>query len=236
MRFHVVWDHPEPCPYLPGQVARMPMRLPVDAIAPDAFDRLLAEGDRRNGVTLYRTRCPRCTACEPIRIPVQEYVPTPNNRRILRRNADLRVEIGAPQVTPRHLELLNRHKIERGLSRTGEDLDIEQYRLWLVLSCVDTREVRYFDGDRLIAVSILDFGNRACSSVYHYFDPDESRRSLGVYSVLRELELVRGMGLGWYYLGLYVAECRHLAYKADYYPHQRRIDGTWQTFSERPGA
>jgi len=230
MRFRVVWDHPEECPYLPGQVARMPMRVPTDTLAPAEFDGLLAEGDRRNGVMLYRTRCPNCTACEPIRIPVDTFEVNKGQRRVLRRNEDLRMELGPPLLTEQHLELMNRHKLERGLSTLGVPLDAEQYRSWLVMSCVDTQEVRYFVGERLVAVSILDMGAESCSSVYHYFDPSEAQRSIGVYSVLQEIELCRARGIRWYYLGLYVADCTHLSYKANYYPHQRRIGGVWTTF------
>jgi arginyl-tRNA--protein-N-Asp/Glu arginylyltransferase len=35
------------------------------------------------------------------------------------------------------------------------------------------------------------------------------------------------MGLEWYYLGFYVRDCSHLAYKAGYLPHERRIGGVW---------
>ena len=90
-------------------------------------------------------------------------------------------------------------------------------------------------GDRLIAVSVLDFGARSVSSVYHYFDPDEGHRSLGVYSVVKEIELCASLGLDWYYLGLYVADCDHLNYKADYWPHQRRSKGQWHEFA-RPSS
>jgi arginyl-tRNA--protein-N-Asp/Glu arginylyltransferase len=236
MAFRVYWDSPEPCPYLPGQVARMPLRMPTEELRPETFDQLLSEGDRRNGIMLYRTRCPACTACEPIRVPTDVFAPSKSQRRVLRRNeGEVRVEVGTPEVTARHVELYNRHKLERGLSRTQTPMDPTDYRMWLVNTCVDTREVRYFVGDRLVAVSILDFGRDSVSSVYHFFDPDESRRSLGVYSVLREIELTRHLGLHWYYLGFYVADCTHLAYKADYYPHQRRVNGHWHVF-EAEGA
>jgi hypothetical protein len=85
---------------------------------------------------------------------------------------------------------------------------------------------------------ILDFGRDSVSSVYHYFDPDEAWRSLGVYSVLQEVALVRELGYRWYYLGFYVADCTHLSYKAEYYPHQRRVRGQWTAFADAkdPGA
>ena len=40
MVFRVYWDSPEPCPYLPGQVARMPLRMPTEELRPEVFDQL----------------------------------------------------------------------------------------------------------------------------------------------------------------------------------------------------
>ena len=121
-----------------------------------------------------------------------------------------------------------------GLSRTEEPLGATAYRAWLVDTCVDTREVRYSVDDRLIAISILDFGRTSVSSVYHYFDPDESRRSLGVYSALAEIAWCNALGIEWYYLGYYVADCPRLSYKGTYFPHQRKVDGQWQEFAGEP--
>ena len=229
VKFTVVHDGTEPCPYLPGRVARMPLRLPLERIAPAAFDALLEQGDRRFGPLLYRTRCPTCSACEPIRVPVRGFLPSKTHRRVRRRNdGHITVEVGAPAITARHLELFNRHKSERGLERTAEPTTAESYRFHLVDTCVETREISYRLDGELIAVSILDIGHTSASSVYHYFDPDHSARALGVYSVLWEIEWCASVGLDWYYLGLFVADCQSLSYKAQYRPHQRRVDGVWR--------
>lgn len=228
----VVWDGEEACAYLPNERARLPHRYPIEPVQPAAFDALLELGDRRAGVLLYRPSCPSCSACEAIRIPVAEHVPTRSQRRAWKRNdGELVVEIARPEVTPRHVELFNRHKDERGLSRREGLASPEEYRAFLVDSCVPAREIRYLLEGKLVAVSILDFGERSVSSVYHYFDPDVADRSIGVYSVLKEIELTRELGLDWYYLGLYVEGCRALRYKAGYFPHERRIGGTWRRFT-----
>ncbi len=228
----VVWDGEEACAYLPNERARLPHRYRIEPVEPEEFDALLDLGDRRAGVLLYRPSCPSCSACEAIRIPVAEHVPTRSQRRVWKRNdGELAVEIARPEVTPRHVELFNRHKDERGLSRREGLATPEEYRAFLVDSCVPVREIRYLLAGKLVAVSILDFGARSVSSVYHYFDPDVADRSIGVYSVLKEIELTRELGLEWYYLGLYVEGCRALRYKAGYFPHERRIAGAWRRFT-----
>lgn len=234
VRFLLVSDDPEPCPYLPGQTMRLPLRMPTARLSPDTFDRLLAEGDRRSGPLLYRPSCPGCTACEAIRVHVPRFTPSRSQKRALRKNdGGLRVERARPAVTPRHVELYNRHSRERGLSLRREPATENDYRFFLVETCVDTWEMRYLAGDTLVGVSILDIGREGMSSVYHYFDPDEAWRSLGVYSVLKEIELCASLGIEWYYLGLYVEACDHLNYKAEYFPHQRRVKGVWHEVASK---
>lgn len=228
MVFRVVWDRLEPCPYLEGESARLPLRMPARVLTGPEFDAALAAGDRRTGRMLYRTQCPACTACEPLRVPVARFAPTRTQERAWRRNTDVDLIVRSPPLANEaRVELFNRHKQERGLARTDEPMSLEAYTAWMVDTCVDTREFAYYVGERLVAVSILDVGARSVSSVYHYFDPDEARRSLGVYSVLREIAWCAEMGLEWYYLGLYVRDCSHLAYKANYRPHERRVAGAW---------
>ena len=235
LRFFVVSNDPEPCPYLPDATMQLPLRMPTARLTPELFDQLLDEGDRRSGPLLYRPSCPSCTACQAIRVHVPTFSPTRSQRRSVRRNADVSVERVRPSVSADHLRLYNRHARERGLSLRDQPATETDYRFFLVETSVDSWELRYLVGGRLIAVSVLDFGHTAVSSVYHYFDPDESHRSLGVFSVLREIELCRELGVEWYYLGLYVEACSHLSYKAEYFPHQRRIDGRWHQF-EAPGS
>lgn len=231
MRTLLVHDAPEPCPYLPGQTARLPLHLPRERIDHATFDRLLEIGMRRSGRLLYRPQCPTCSACEAIRVPAAEFQPNRTQRKVLKRNdGELVQRVVAPQLTERHVELYNRHKLERGLSRTGEPSDLEDYKSFLFDTCVDTREVQYWLGEQLVGVSILDFGAEAVSGVYHFFDPDLEDRSIGVYAKLKEIELTYAEGRRWFYLGLYVAGCRSLAYKAGYHPHERRVNGVWTRF------
>ena len=228
LREQVVHDEVEPCPYLEGQEARMPLRWQLRSLSPEEVDESLAQGDRRVGRMLYRTTCPSCVACEPIRIPVNEFELTRSQRRVWKKNQDVRVEFGRARFSQERLDLYNRHKMERGLSRNERTMTQKGYESWFLQSCCQTIEMRYRLEGRLIGVGIVDLGKLDSSSVYFYFDPDESRRSLGVFSVLVENTWLRGRGGRYHYLGLYVGDCRHLSYKADYHPHQRRIEGSWK--------
>jgi arginyl-tRNA--protein-N-Asp/Glu arginylyltransferase len=228
----VVFDAPIRCPYLPGETARLPLRLPARRLRPHEFAQRLRAGDRRQGSLLYRPSCPTCRACEAIRIDVSAFTPGKTQRRIFRRGAlVLRTRIGRPSLTPEKVALYNRHKRERGLLVGDGLIDSDGYEQFLVDTCTDTIELSYWCEDRLVGVAIADRAADALSAVYSFYDPNDSHLSPGTYSILKEIALCRDWGLRYLYLGLYVAGCRAMRYKARYLPHERLIDGRWRRFT-----
>ena len=69
---------------------------------------------------------------------------------------------------------------------------------------------------RLLAASYLSLGAQSCSSVYAIFDPDESRRRLGIFTMLVELEYARRRGLNYYYSGYATLESSCYDYKREF--------------------
>ena len=90
-REQIVYQGIDSCSYLEGQRMRTPLRYQFDSFVHSDFDLSLAGGDRRVGRMVYRTECPDCTACEPIRVPVQTFGRSKSERRIFKKNSDLRV-------------------------------------------------------------------------------------------------------------------------------------------------
>lgn len=228
----LLYDGLQSCPYLPGRVARLPLYRQDRRLNLDETDARFASAERRVGTALYHTACPACRACEGLRIPIAAFEPSRSQRRVLARwEAQGRVEVGAATVSDEKLALYNRHKHDRGLADADDvPMNALGYHAWLVMSCFLTVEMRYWWRDRLVGVGIVDLGRTAASSVYFYFDPDPeiARLSPGTFSVLREIELCRATGREHLYLGLYVEDCRHLTYKADYRPHELLRDGDWR--------
>ena len=229
----LVYQEIEPCPYLEDRMACMPLRWQLRSPTPEEFDESLAEGDRRIGRMLYRTKCPECNSCEPIRIPVYDFKPTKSQRKVWRKNPDIKVRVSQAVFTEQRLKLYNRHKIERGLSKTDRPMSKQSYENWFLTSCADTREFQYYIDDKLVCVSIVDFGRLDLSSVYVYFDPDYASRSLGTFTALYEMNWMRERGLRYYYLGLFVEASVHLNYKSKFFPNERRINNHWYRFNNR---
>lgn len=224
----LVHDVPEPCPYIPGLTARMPLRLQFER-DPERLDLLLSEGDRRVGPLMYKTQCGSCKACESLRIPLEDFSLSRSQRRVWKKNQDLSLRISTPPTTDRErVALFNRHRLERKLSK--KRLGTDGYHAWLSQSWTESYEFAWYEGRKLVMASIVDVGKEASSAVYCYFDPDMSSRSLGTFSILHGIQWGQKRGLKYHYLGLHVAQNAHLSYKAKYTPHERLLDGVWQRF------
>lgn len=230
----IVYDELDRCPYLVGNVARLPLRVPARPLTPAEVDGALDAGDRRQGVFLYRPMCPACRACEAIRLPVLDFRPSATHRRLLRRGDEtFRMEIGTPTADLARATLYMRHKWGRGLTTdddTDDTPDVDTYAAFLVETCCPSLEFTLWDGDRLVAVAVADRGVDSLSAVYCCFDPAYARYSPGTYVILKQWQHCLSERMSHLYLGLYVEQSRHLAYKALFLPHERRIDGAWRRF------
>lgn len=227
----LVLDKPSRCPYLPERTARLPLRLPIRELSRAELDVRLASGDRRQGFVLYRPECPTCRACEPIRIPVRELRQGRSLRRTVRRASDvLRVELGPPMMDARRVELYNLHKLGRGLADEPRQIEASDYTDFLVASCCESFELRYYLGEALVGVAVTDRAENALSAVYCYYDPAHEKLGIGTFSIMKQVELCLSQGLEWLYLGLYIGECERMRYKARFLPHERLIEGEWRRF------
>ena len=82
---------------------------------------------------------------------------------------------------------------------------------------------------QLLGVGICDLTPTALSTVYFFFDPAQSRRSLGIHSSLVEIEVARSLGLHFYYVGYWVPGCGRMEYKSGFRPAEGLCtDGRWR--------
>lgn len=224
----VVQDQYQPCPYLAGQTARMPLNLPIGSVTPDVIDALLERGYRRSGDFLYQTRCPACQACQPTRVVVNKFNWSKSMRRVLSRgDRELVCQWGRPGVDAERIQLFNAHRRERGLDHRDREIESDSYRSFLVDTCCETRELAISRGGRLIAIAIVDFAETSLSAVYTQFDPTASRFSPGTYAIIKQIELAALQRKQFVYLGMYVAANSHLNYKSRFTPQERLIAGNW---------
>ncbi len=224
------------CPY--GLQQRAVYRqAPCPPLSGEMFDKFLQAGFRRNGNTMYNMACFGCQACVPIRLAVEEFEPNRNQRRVWRRNQDVRVSRGPIQLSAEKLALCERflgrrYPDQQGVPDEEEEQDgraVDYYGGFFLNSITETFEVVYRVDDRLLGVAVVDITPTALNAVYFYFDPDQAHRSPGILNILFLIKLCRETGLDFLYLGYLIEEVDAMNYKSRFKPHQLLIDGQWRT-------
>lgn len=224
-KLHVI-DEPRPCPYLAAQRSELEYRLFAE-LQPAEVEWFLERGWRRFGPHLFRPVCKRCRACVPIRVDVARFQPTKSQRRCLRRNAEVRYELAPPALTQEHLKLYNLWHEDMTERRDWplQQLDASHYAEgFLAGRFPSLQEIRYWEGDRLVGVGLVDLLPQSLSSAYFFHDPQWRPLGPGTYSILCELELARSLGLRYLYLGYWIADCQSMAYKNRFQPAETLTD------------
>lgn len=120
------------------------------------------------------------------------------------------------------MELYSRYQDHQHAGTMSADAD--GYLEMFTHSSIEVQELQFRLHDKLVGVSILDRTPLSLSSVYFYFDPDFSDRSLGTFSALMEIEEAQKMGLLFWYIGFLIRGCSKMSYKERYQP-QEHFDG-----------
>jgi len=215
---------PEPCPYLPGLQSTTETLL-MTGVSPSELEHLLERGWRRFGPVYFRPVCKGCAECISVRVPVQSFAPSPNLKRVARRAAQVRLEVGAPQVDEARLALYRRWHASREAERgwKPDRIGAESYAMQFCFPHPAAREFSYWEGETLVGVGIADETPRALSAVYCYHDPSRSKLSIGTLNVLRAIEYARLRGIAYVYLGYCVEDCESLSYKARFRPQEKLV-------------
>lgn len=226
-------DHP--CPYLPNRVAT-DRAIWANSVPPAVYEQFMNAGFRRSGKLLYQPACRGCRACLSIRVPVATFAPDKSQRRCARLNAGLQITRGTPSCSAEKFELYQKYLI--GWHHKDDVENMPAFESFLYDSPLEsTLEFEYRDAaSRLLAVGICDRCPSVLSSVYLYFDPEESRRGLGTFAALHEIDFARQQGLAHYYLGYWVGGCRSMDYKRNFAPNEiLHSDGVWRPLELKTG-
>jgi arginyl-tRNA--protein-N-Asp/Glu arginylyltransferase len=220
---------PDPCPYLPDIPSETETML-MTGVAPLELEKLLERGWRRFGPVYFRPVCPSCSQCVSIRVPVKTFAPSPNLKRVMKRAAGLRVQVGKPIVDEKRLALYHRWHANREAQRGWKPDRIEgdSYAMQFCFPHQSAREFSYWQGETLVGIGITDETPRALSAVYCFHDPSLSQLSIGTYNVLRSIEYARERDIEHVYLGYRVEGCASLEYKGRFLPQERlegRVEG-----------
>ncbi len=196
------------------------------------YEELIDHGWRRSGDIFYRNACAGCSECIPLRIPTRKFTLSKSQRRTLRRNSDVHTTLLPSAYSTEIYDLYTRYQHAR--HPEDHDTSPEDFTRFLCDSPVTTAVALYQVGKRLIGAGWIDILPNSLSSVYFVFDPNETVRSLGTYSVLHEIELCRRMEREHYHLGFWVSGCHKMEYKSAFNPHEILTDKGWRKHGITP--
>jgi arginine-tRNA-protein transferase len=115
------------------------------------------------------------------------------------------------------------------------DMTVLDFAAMVDESFVDTRMVEYRRRDgggenKLLAAALIDMLEDGISLIYSYYDPEQTRRSLGTFIILDSIRRAHARGLPYVYLGYWVGGSSKMNYKARFLPQERLTRDGWVLF------
>ncbi|RKQ96338.1 arginine-tRNA-protein transferase [Kushneria sinocarnis] len=226
--FYLTGEHD--CGYLDGHRATSLVLDPAHPLDRHTHDALLERGFRRSGGHLYTPYCRACSACIPVRVPVEAFSPDRTQRRLMQRNSILTAHEGPALFHHEHYALYDRYIRARHAQGAMYPPDQDQYRNFLTLGHDWARLVEFRHHDELVAVAAMDRLEHGLSAVYTFFSPapEWQRHSLGSWAILWQIMHARALGLPHVYLGYWIRQSRKMRYKANFQPLEYLRGGHWQ--------
>jgi leucyl-tRNA---protein transferase len=195
------------------------------------WELMLAFGWRHNGDMVFRTthdynEYGETTHVIPLRYQTYDFAMTKSQRKIWRQNLDLSYRVIPIGITQTIVDLFEAHKT-RFKYRVPESI-------WEFVHPempFPTFQMEVYKGKQLIAVTFIDITPNAISSTYAAFDPNEAKRSLGIFTMVLEIQVARLLKRPLHYPGYAHRETSMMDYKKRF-PAAEYLD--WATMTWLP--
>lgn len=147
-----------------------------------------------------------------IRTHLENYRFPKSIRKIINKNKRrFRVEFGLATICPQkeRLYTFQKKRFKGYIFDTLEDFLFSGERTGLFR----TRELRVYEGEKLVAASYFDLGQKSMASLIGLYDPAYRKHSLGVYTMALEVDYALQLGLKYYYPGYILKNFPSFDYK-----------------------
>jgi len=224
---------PYKCGYLPNRLAQSLIASPQYLIDSNVYSSLIQQGFRRSGNFSYRPHCEQCNECVPVRIILQDFFPNRSQNRAYKQHQNLTTSILPIAFYEEHYSLYSTYQAARHMNEVtsqhekAESDDREQFRTFLCQSNVESVLVEFRLDGLLKMVSVIDIVQDGISAVYTFYDTTNNKMSYGTYNVLWQSEWARSLNLPYLYLGYWIKDSKKMAYKQNFKPLEKLIDGEW---------
>lgn len=225
------------CGYLPEQQEQLLVLMNEDEQTANHYGQLIQIGFRRSGEQIYRPHCPACNACQSVRIPVNEFIPSRSQKRIVNKARQFK-RVVSDKVSDDYYEMYERYINHRHRDGAMYPPSYSQFEQFVNCSWKKPVYLEAWDNDKLIAVAVTDkvddhCGHQALSALYTFFEPGYESFSLGTWMILQQIAVAREISYPYLYLGYYVGECQKMAYKRQFYPHEVLNGPNWLRFDKK---
>jgi len=215
-------------------------RYKLKSISGSELDSYLERGWYRMGLSIFTTHFlifnDQLYNAVWLRLPLFDYQPRKSLRKIKRKvDSRFTVKINKAIFNTEKEILFEKYKLNfKGdlySSLRMYMLDNEYYNIYNTLECC------VYDGDELIAFSYFDVGEKTMASILAAFNHNYSAYSLGMYTMIEEINYAREMGLSYYYPGYFVPNYGRFDYKCrigetEYYDYFTKKWQPTKTFNE----
>jgi len=218
-----------PCSYLAGRIARNYVVDPNFSLNTTLYSNLIQMGFRRSGSQVYKPECGQCKECVSSRILVANFTPSRSQRRNLKTNNDLSVVINTTGFKSDYIPLYKSYLLNRHDNNDTSNIEDFFEADWCKVYYIEFyhQEEEKNQEQRLLGVAVVDVLDNGLSSVYTFFQPKESKRSLGTFAVLWQINYAKSNNIDYVYPGYWIKDCSKMNYKTRFQPLQGYFSGKW---------
>jgi len=206
----------------------------LEDISETEFEYLLSNGMRHFGDYFFRPRCNGCHDCIPIRLRPEAFAMSRTHKRTIKKCEDVKIKIGPPRFTEKKFKLYLEHK-KRFPSLQDDVEDIDNFAVSFYQSVPFGIEFEYYYDGELVGIALGDFTRNTFSAVYTFYINPHPQMSLGVFSILKQIQFSRECGIKYFYLGYFILKNRSLNYKANFKPNEVFINNEWVPYKVANG-
>lgn len=221
------------CGYLPNKMAQSLIAAPQHLVDANVYSGLIQQGFRRSGKFSYRPHCENCQECIPVRIILDQFSPNRSQKRAFKQHQNLTTTILPTGFHEEHYALYisyqhARHSDEKiQTEATSAENEIEQYQSFLCQSNVESVMVEFRENNQLKMVSVIDIVRDGISAVYTFYETNDPSASYGTYNVIWQTLWAKSLNLPYLYLGYWIKDSKKMAYKQNFKPLEKLINGEW---------
>lgn len=219
------------CNYLPDKQERLLVATDSRLHNTEKYSWLMSEGFRRSGDQVYRPYCLNCRACKSLRVIVDQFTPSKSQKRVLKKNQSFNIKVSS-NVSESYYPLYEQYINTLHSDGSMFPANLQQFNSFLGNNITQQLFIEIYSNDTLVAVAVTDVLLDALSAVYTFYQPKLQSSSLGVFAILKQIEITMVMEKKHLYLGYQIDECKKMNYKNRYYPHQILQDNCWQTVNK----